>query len=61
MRAFYVAHTATEYVVEAVRQEQLDAWRQSPHCIPRLAHRLISIETLLQKAQELQPTSLLVH
>jgi hypothetical protein len=59
-QAFDMAN-ATPGAVVAVPQAQLSAWQQSPHYIPQPGHRLVSIETLIQKAQELHHTSLMVH
>jgi hypothetical protein len=59
-QAFDMANAARDAVV-AVPQAQLRAWQQSPHYIPQHGHRLISIETLIQKARELHHTSLMVH
>jgi hypothetical protein len=59
-QAFDMANATPDAVV-AVPQAQLSAWQQSPHYIPQPGHRLISIETLIQKAQELHHTSLMVH
>lgn len=59
-QAFDMANATPDAVV-AVPQAQLSAWQQSPHYIPQPGHRLISIETLIRKAQELHHTSLMVH